>query len=393
MEKKLLDDKNYKDSIDILYCWISSLFCSIGMYIRLTFRLFIRFFAINYYFLNGINWNKCKKNKFLVYLDLQFIFWILRYYPENYYSCRLWKKKKSDWFYYYGSIYDPLQRKALRRDIHKVENIDIFENKYTCYCYCRNWDLPVPETIIVFNPAYSGFDRFKMELRENPTQEFILKFNSGKGGSGIMEPSMDGQSFFLSHHGEKFNIDQVTIKKDLILQEKIIQNEVLNKISKALNTIRIITLLKPDDDVCILGAYMRFGVGESLVDNLSSGGVGVKLNLRDEKLEGCAYDRHWNIFEKHPDSEVCFDGFELPYIPEILALVKKAQKLFYFHKLLGFDIAITPNGPVIVEINAEPDMIDFEVMVGPVLRQPDVYETFREYGLLINHCQLGLYGN
>ena len=55
-----------------------------------------------------VNWDECDRNKILVCYDHLYIFFALKYFPDNYTSCRLWEKPRSEWKYYYGRGYDPL---------------------------------------------------------------------------------------------------------------------------------------------------------------------------------------------------------------------------------------------------------------------------------------------
>ncbi|MCX7644926.1 MAG: hypothetical protein N2Z62_06475 [Rhodobacteraceae bacterium] len=47
-------------------------------------------------------------------------------------------------------------------------------------------------------------------------------------------------------------------------------------------------------------------------------------------------------------------GRRLPFVPEACRLCETAHRLFMSHGILGFDIALTPEGPVIGEVNSLP---------------------------------------
>ena len=55
--------------------------------------------------------------------------------------------------------------------------------------------------------------------------------------------------------------------------------------------------------------------------------------------------------ERHPDTNVVFDGYKIPYYKEALALAKSCMKIFYGIKTVGWDIAITSDGPIVIEGN------------------------------------------
>ena len=60
------------------------------------------------------------------------------------------------------------------------------------------------------------------------------------------------------------------------------------------------------------------------------------------------------FLEKHPDSGVIIPGFEIPFFAEALELCKEASKLISKINILGWDIAITHSGPVMIEVNNFP---------------------------------------
>ena len=42
--------------------------------------------------------------------DLLHIFFVLKYYPDNYGPCRLWERDRAEWPLYYGSSYNTYAR-------------------------------------------------------------------------------------------------------------------------------------------------------------------------------------------------------------------------------------------------------------------------------------------
>ncbi|MGK0430756.1 MAG: hypothetical protein ACJARX_002435, partial [Psychroserpens sp.] len=70
--------------------------------------------------------------------------------------------------------------------------------------------------------------------------------------------------------------------------------------------------------------------------------------LYDEGLQ--LIDNGGGVYYKHPDTGIVFDNFQIPYYNEVIDIVTKASSLFKF-PFLGWDVAITPNGPVIIEAN------------------------------------------
>jgi Sugar-transfer associated ATP-grasp len=57
----------------------------------------------------------------------------------------------------------------------------------------------------------------------------------------------------------------------------------------------------------------------------------------------------------HPETGLPFAGFRLPYWSDAMALVATAQRVFPELATLGWDIALTEDGPIIIEANARWD--------------------------------------
>jgi putative polysaccharide biosynthesis protein len=56
--------------------------------------------------------------------------------------------------------------------------------------------------------------------------------------------------------------------------------------------------------------------------------------------------------EIHPKTGVAFAGFRLPFWPQACGLVEEAASRLVPLQTLGWDVAFTPTGPVIIEANS-----------------------------------------
>ena len=322
--------------------------------------------------------------------DLLYIFFRLKYFPENYSLCHLWEKPRNKWKYYYGSVYDALQRSRLRKEVFPLEYRIIFEDKNICYQLCIANHLPVPEQYGMVQK--NEIKDFLAKLFNKQSQkQFIIKPVTGKGGKDIYLAYQKKNQFFLKrNNGQEIPIDEFTLPAQSVVQEYIEQHSELQKICQSVNTVRIITLLTRSKKTIIIGAFMRFGIQNAFLDNTSQGGVTVGIELNTGKLLKFAYDFKSRIHEAHPTSGFRFEGFQIPLWQDVVDLSKKVQETFSYNKIIGQDIAITNNGPVIIELNGEYDNIGLEQVCGPILQDKRVLKAFDEYGLLFNNKQRAL---
>ena len=67
-----------------------------------------------------------------------------------------------------------------------------------------------------------------------------------------------------------------------------------------------------------------------------------------------AIDKAGHVFYNHPITGSKIEGFEIPFYKETLELIDEMAKLAPTIKYVGWDIAITYRGPVLVEANPLP---------------------------------------
>ena len=141
-------------------------------------------------------------------------------------------------------------------------------------------------------------------------------------------------------------------KREYIIQEYINQHPDMSKLNPgSVNIIRIVTT-RWDKDVHILTGALRIGAKkDSTVDNAAQGGTFVGINFENGTLReyGYYFDRPRDT--KHPITGVTYNGYKIPYWEETIELVKSLHPYFQGLPVLGWDVAITPNGPIIIEAN------------------------------------------
>lgn len=139
-----------------------------------------------------------------------------------------------------------------------------------------------------------------------------------------------------------------------LIEEAIVQHEEMNRIcARSVNTIRVVTVLC-GDEAKVVYTLLRMGCGHSDVDNISSGGLYTLIPC-DGVLRYPAFcDFTGKFYTKHPKSNTELIGFHIPCYHEALELCCQAalrdRRLGY----VGWDVAITPEGPILVEANHYP---------------------------------------
>ena len=124
------------------------------------------------------------------------------------------------------------------------------------------------------------------------------------------------------------------------------------------NTLRVQTARR-GDDVLILGSCLRVGGAQAQVDNFHAGGVAYPVDIDTGIISGRGQTLLGdNVHIRHPSTGKIMPGFQIPMWPEICDMIKKAAVTTPHVGYVGWDVAVTPDGPEIVEGNINyPDPI------------------------------------
>ena len=198
-----------------------------------------------------------------------------------------------------------------------------------------------------------GLDKVKEFIKHN--KDFVRKPISGLGGFHVEK--IEAKS--IKDINEFYN----KLKEDnCFLEELVIQNKEWAKLNpKSLNTVRVVTYAL-NGESRVLYAVARIGSGKSIVDNFHQGGVGVKVNIDNGCLEGNTIDKSNQENPNTNLTNIKVDGFKIPYWSEIVKMTKKAALVNDNVNIVGWDVALTDDGPLIIEGNRGPGMDIIQVL-------------------------------
>lgn len=175
-------------------------------------------------------------------------------------------------------------------------------------------------------------------------REAILKPNKGEQGHGVLKVTVQNIGI----------VQSILQKKDCsyILEESMQNCEALSVINpSSLNTLRVYTLIDKSGKIHILAAMLRVGRKGVNVDNWGSGGIGYNFELKTGIVDQCGRDKQNRPYIYHPDTEVMMLGFQYPRWGELKNFVYSLCKVEPKAVFVGWDIALTPAGFELVEMN------------------------------------------
>lgn len=227
----------------------------------------------------------------------------------------------------------------------------------------------------LFKKAYSPFVKHhsftlqelqdnQINLSEITTEKLVLKEMSGKCGRGIVFVHKDNFS----------DASQLVIRmKEYgydIAESYINQHPTLQEIAPfAVNTVRIFTQLDKSNNPVILGCRLRLSVNSN-VDNLAAGNLAAPIDEHTGIVTGPGVysDIRKESQTHHPITGLSIVGLQIPFWNEVVQMAKSAALHQPQNRSIGWDIAITENGPTLIEGNHDWCKLLWQLPVGKGLK-------------------------
>ena len=250
------------------------------------------------------------------------------------------------------------------------------EDKLLTYASLAAFDVPQPNMLFCFDnhqfyDTHNNLiaaDDVDALIQASTSKKLFIKPRFGSEGKDIFIFNKNNDNRFADKEQTIFNHNfflndtriRATSGRDAtgfyVIQEGLVQHEEVNQIyAGAINTFRVITECI-QGEAQLLFALLRMGRGGNQVDNASSGGVYTKIDPVSGALGDVAIAHDRAAFEAHPDTGFQFKGATIKAWQNVKALALEAAIKFREIRHVGWDIALTPDGPVIIEINKRPDM-------------------------------------
>lgn len=192
----------------------------------------------------------------------------------------------------------------------------------------------------------ASYDSFVAFINKHPV--FVKKDNYESYGRGI--------ELIDASKTENYQLLMKNIGGDdgtLLIEEKIEPHEAIRKLNPdSVNTVRCVTFVN-DGEAVIQDCFLKVGRKGSFVDNGGSGGILVHINKDNGILDSNGIDEDGIIYERHPDHNYVFRGYQLPNWEKALELAKCVAMSIDGAKYIGWDITCNLSGKwIVVEGNA-----------------------------------------
>jgi hypothetical protein len=295
--------------------------------------------------------------------------------PGYYHTAGYWRPEVP-WTLKTGQLDPGSYRKLLAR-LNPAPYRKITQHKVAEKAVLKLFSIPTPDFVGLLC-ANGGLDREGRPLRNHadlaqllttePLPGIVFKAVEGHGGKQVKPLLLQMSPPITCHppgHPEKRAPLEQFIAANLSLETSAAwlveryfeQHATMRAINPtSVNTVRAWVLRRGEGDPEVVTAYLRIGRGGMTVDNASSGGIVAPIVLDKGQLRA-AQDAtaQRGQYARHPDHGAAIEGVCIPFWMEVQQIAKKALSVFPHMRFAGLDVAIGPNGPVVIELNVQPD--------------------------------------
>ncbi|MCC6376038.1 MAG: hypothetical protein IT191_03380 [Microbacteriaceae bacterium] len=168
--------------------------------------------------------------------------------------------------------------------------------------------------------------------------------------------------------------DHLLRNQQFLIEQVIPQHPEMAALNpSSVNSLRIVSYFD-GSKVHILARVLKMGNGD-VIDNFAHGGMYTMLDENGVALHA-AFDVEGDAYEIHPISGIRIPGFQVPLYKEVLELVDTVARIVPEIPYVGWDIAISPDRPVVIEGNyntgvfqAKPSLTSQKTGLLPLYRQ------------------------
>ena len=224
-------------------------------------------------------------------------------------------------------------------------------------------------------PALREVDQVERFLLQDARYPLFVKPEQGSGSVGsalIVDLDESSREIVLSN-GTRIDLRAFAREaledyaEGFLFQDAVIQHSDLSEVAgRAVGTIRVVTVMA-EDRPQVLYTLWKVPSPKAMSDNYwQEGSMIAEIDAASGIIRQCRRGAGptQETIDTHPVSGKTFPGMQIPHWGEVLRLTKEAHGLMPQFGVFGWDIGITQDGPVIIECNANPHQMLYQLATG-----------------------------
>lgn len=287
--------------------------------------------------------------------------------PSEYYQYQLWqpdRRTNIDNYLYVN------ESPRLFKVLNRWSQTDPIVDKLAFYELCKNHGIPTPDVLAVFAPTRKLAD-FRSGLP--PQHDLFVKARTGVGGEGTERFQWDGD-LFQSNRGcrlkpqdlDRYLRNRARTENLTLLVQPALSNhpDIRSKKNEALATARLVTGRSIDGEVMPIFCYVLWGLADKITAHsncvtLIDVANGRFMPSPPKNSPGMLIYQ----YRQFGPSGIC----RLPNWDASVRYVKAAHKACLNFVFIGWDVAFTPDGPMVLEGNTNWSATTYQTLKGEPL--------------------------
>ena len=287
----------------------------------------------------------------------------------------------------------------------------IARDKALFHVLANSLSIPTPQTLATTSPdqrprcglAIRNADELKQFLLSPGSEDLFFKPVDGSLGEGALSiGKFDDatQTWRLLPSNQPITVNEIathispkkTLGRFLIQRRLIAHPDFARIVPNVCPTVRLMTL-RTETGFHVIGAALRLGSGRTPTDNVAGGGLIGPISLKTGTIEHTLSleSDYPQIVSTHPQTGVSIGTLHVPDWQRVLDLVNDSGEKLNFFPCIGWDVALTENGPLIIEINTRPRCISVQsskrtgLLDGPMGNELAKGNQWLDSGISVSH--------
>ncbi|MDH5548167.1 MAG: hypothetical protein OEZ43_21540 [Gammaproteobacteria bacterium] len=235
----------------------------------------------------------------------------------------------------------------------------IADDKLLTKRYLEDASVPFPKNYHIYGYF---FDLRTLAKDLADLHDFVIKPARGSGGGGIIVIVRKDEHYWYGVNGKPYSVEDIRrhlcdiifgiysfgIRDEAIIEQRILQHPTIDAIAAmGLADVRVI-MYNDYPALAMMRLPTRASEGRA---NLHQGAIGVGIDIETGTTHHATMEG--GFIDRHPDTGNELIGKEIAYWKEIIEIAKTVSKTVPL-KYLGIDVALSVDGPKILEINVRP---------------------------------------
>jgi len=248
---------------------------------------------------------------------------------------------------------------------------EILNDKCKSYHHFRQFDLPTIPILAKFGGT--AVEDATLDRSWSSDKDLFSKPVDGAFGKGARRwfRQPDGryrteEDAIVTKSELENDLQRQSQNRTVILQPLVENHPNIQKLTgETLVSLRIITMRNPGADPQYLIGLISLPLGSEIGSNAGFAVLRAPINQQTGRL-GAAYNQReiadiMRAIRVHPVTGRQIEGFTLPCWKRVIGLTEKAHRTLPTIALVGWDVALSPNGPLIIEGNVRPGPLSPQV--------------------------------